>query len=201
MPNIERRTFIKRAAAGGIALLGGIAQARHGPNTARAQATSEPGWPNRPVRFIVPLAPGGGLDFVARVVGETMSRAIGQQIVIENRTGAGGTIGIETAIKSPPDGYSVLVTNDNVASAPHILKLGVDYLNELEQIPVEFTHNRRAGNSCKIRGRLVSVRKHFESFESFVIQSGDLIREGHHRCGRRRTADVTTAANCDIRVT
>src|SRR5262249_10835081 len=47
----------------------------------------------------------------------------------------------------------------------------------------------------------VSVRKHFESFESFVIQSGDLIREGHHRCGRRRTADVTTAANCDIRVT
>src|SRR5262249_49818890 len=48
---------------------------------------------------------------------------------------------------------------------------------------------------------LVSVRKHFESFESFVIQRGDLIREGHHRCGRRRTADVTTAANCDIRVT
>jgi SRSO17 transposase len=48
---------------------------------------------------------------------------------------------------------------------------------------------------------LVSVRKHFESFESFVIQSGDLIRERHHRCGRRRTADVTTAANCDIRVT
>ena len=53
----------------------------------------------------------------------------------------------------------------------------------------------------KDAGYLVSVRKHFESFESFVIQSGDLIREGHHRCGRRRTADVTTAANCDIRVT
>src|SRR5262249_30099136 len=41
----------------------------------------------------------------------------------------------------------------------------------------------------------VSIRKHFESFESLVIQSGDLIREGHHRCGRRRTADVTTGAN------
>src|SRR6266446_3417120 len=49
-------------------------------------------------------------------------------------------------------------------------------------------------------GDSVSVRKHFESFESFVIQSGDLIREGHHRCGQGRTADVTTAANCDIRV-
>ena len=53
----------------------------------------------------------------------------------------------------------------------------------------------------KLQADLVSVRKHFESFESFVIQSGDLIRERHHRCGRRRTEDVTTAANCDIRVT
>src|SRR5262249_3438915 len=61
------------------------------------------------------------------------------------------------------------------------------------------------GADAKVDNRLahdlVSVRKHFESFESFVVQSGDLIREGHHRCGRRRPADVTTAANCDIRVT
>jgi tripartite-type tricarboxylate transporter receptor subunit TctC len=134
--NIERRTFIKSAAGGAVALLGGVAQGALRPSAARAQAarSSETEWPNRPVRFIVPLAPGGGLDFVARVVGEAMSRAISQQIVIENRTGAGGTIGIETAIKSPPDGYSVLVTNDNVASAPHILKTGTDYLNEL--VPV-----------------------------------------------------------------
>ena len=89
------------------------------------------GWPNRPVRFIVPLAAGGGLDFVARVIGEYLSRELGQQVVIENRTGAGGTIGIDTAIKSAPDGYSVLVTNDNVASAPHVLGLNVDFLNEL----------------------------------------------------------------------
>src|SRR5262249_7929958 len=68
------------------------------------------------------------------VVVQPASRGVRQQVVIENRTGAGGTIGIETAIKSPPDGYSVLVTNDNVASAPHILKLGVDYLKEL--VPV-----------------------------------------------------------------
>ncbi len=136
MSNIERRTFIKSAAGGAVALLGGVAQGALRPSAARAQAarSSETEWPNRPVRFIVPLAPGGGLDFVARVVGEAMSRAISQQIVIENRTGAGGTIGIETAIKSPPDGYSVLVTNDNVASAPHILKTGTDYLNEL--VPV-----------------------------------------------------------------
>jgi tripartite-type tricarboxylate transporter receptor subunit TctC len=107
-----------------IALLGGAAVAL--PVPAWAQD-----WPSRPVRFIVPLAAGGGLDFVARVVGEHMSRELRQQVVIENRTGAGGTIGIDTAIKSPSDGYSVLVTNDNIASAPHVMRLNVDFLKGL----------------------------------------------------------------------
>jgi tripartite-type tricarboxylate transporter receptor subunit TctC len=94
----------------------------------RAGAAS---YPTRPVRFIVPLAAGGGLDFVARVVGDYVSRALGQQIFVENRTGAGGTLGIDTAIHAAPDGYSLLLTNDNVASAPHVMRLNVDYLKEL----------------------------------------------------------------------
>ena len=52
-------------------------------------------WPTRPIRFIVPLAPGGAIDFIARAVGERMSLTIGQQVVVENRTGAGGTIGMD----------------------------------------------------------------------------------------------------------
>jgi tripartite-type tricarboxylate transporter receptor subunit TctC len=122
MTAIPRRGFIAGAAA--LCL----------PRAARAQGGAEATWPNRPVRFIVPLAAGGGLDFVARVVAEPLSRALGQQVVIENRTGAGGTIGIDTAIKSPPDGYAVLVTNDNVASAPYVLGLNADYLKDL--VPV-----------------------------------------------------------------
>ncbi|MEW6452108.1 MAG: tripartite tricarboxylate transporter substrate-binding protein [Pseudomonadota bacterium] len=106
--------------------LGVLAGAAAWPLAAHAQD-----WPNRPVRFIVPLAAGGGLDFVARVVGENMSRELRQQVVIENRTGAGGTIGIDTAIKSTPDGYSVLVTNDNITSAPHVMRLNVDFLKDL----------------------------------------------------------------------
>src|SRR6266481_5161574 len=91
-------------------------------------------YPMRPVRFIVPLAPGGGLDFVARLTSEYMSRAVGQQFYIENKLGAGGMIGIETAAKSAPDGYSVLITNDNVASAPHVLSVNTDFVKDL--VPV-----------------------------------------------------------------
>jgi tripartite-type tricarboxylate transporter receptor subunit TctC len=83
------------------------------------------------VKFIVPLAPGGAIDFIARALGERMSASIGQQVVVENRTGAGGTIGMDTAMKSPPDGYTVLITNDNAASAPHIMSLNYDYTKEL----------------------------------------------------------------------
>ncbi len=91
-------------------------------------------YPTRPVRFIVPLAPGGGLDFVARLTGEYLSRSIGQQVYIENKLGAGGMIGIESAAKSAPDGYSILVTNDNVASAPHVLSVNTDFVKDL--VPV-----------------------------------------------------------------
>src|SRR6476619_159682 len=117
MNGIRRRTLIRGIAASTLVA----------PHIARAQD-----WPNRPVRFIVHLAAGGGLDFIARLVGEHVSRSIGQQVFIENRTGgAGGTIGIDAGIKSPPDGYNFLISNDNVASSPHVLRLNVDFLKDL----------------------------------------------------------------------
>src|SRR5258706_13738604 len=68
-------------------------------------------YPMRPVRFIVPLAPGGGVDFVARLTSEYMARPVGQQFYIENKLRARGTIGIETAAKESPHGYSALIAN------------------------------------------------------------------------------------------
>ena len=90
MAGIGRRGFVRSL---GIAL-GAAPLGVFAPYVARAQSD---GWPNRPVRFIVPLAAGGGLDFIARLIAEHVSRSIGQQIYIENKTGAGGTIGIDTA--------------------------------------------------------------------------------------------------------
>jgi tripartite-type tricarboxylate transporter receptor subunit TctC len=74
---------------------------------AAAQAQS---WPDRPVKLILPYAPGGATDLIGRPWAEKLSQVFGQQFVIENRGGAGGMIGNEAAAKSPPDGYTFLLT-------------------------------------------------------------------------------------------
>jgi len=117
-----------------ITLLGGTATALGGGLIAAPSSWAQAPYPNKPIRFIVPLAPGGAIDFIARALGERMSASIGQQVIVENRTGAGGTIGMDAAMKSDPDGYTVLITNDNAASAPHIMHLSYDYTKEL--VPV-----------------------------------------------------------------
>jgi tripartite-type tricarboxylate transporter receptor subunit TctC len=91
-------------------------------------------WPTRPVRFIVSFPAGGSTDVAARVIGEHLSRSLRQQIVVENRTGANGNIGIEAAAKSAPDGYTILVTSDALSSNPHVYKMSIDPLREL--VPV-----------------------------------------------------------------
>jgi tripartite-type tricarboxylate transporter receptor subunit TctC len=66
-------------------------------------------YPAKPIRFIIPFPPGGGTDTMARVMAPKLSEALGQQVVIDNRGGAGATIGTEIAAKSPPDGYTLLL--------------------------------------------------------------------------------------------
>ena len=87
-------------------------------------------WPSRPIRFIVPFPAGGSTDVGARVVGDYVTRALGQQIVVENRTGGSGNIGFEFAAKSTPDGYTVLIAPDQVTSLPHVLKANFDPLKD-----------------------------------------------------------------------
>src|SRR6185295_12926409 len=96
---------------------------------ARAQS-----YPSKPIRFIVPFPAGGSTDVAARLVGEYLSRALGQQTYVENKTGANGTIGIDVAAKSAPDGYTILVTADAVTSNPHVYNSNVDPTKDLAPI-------------------------------------------------------------------
>lgn len=100
-------------------------------NAAGADAQS---YPTKPIRFIVPFPAGGSTDIAARLVGDYVSRALGQQVVIENKSGANGNIGIEAAAKSAADGYTILVTADAVASNPHVFHLNLDPTKDLVPI-------------------------------------------------------------------
>lgn len=95
-------------------------------------------YPNRPIRFIVANAPGGGLDVVARLVNPSISSALGQQLVIDNRAGATGSVAAELTAKSPPDGYTMMIgAIGNLAVNPHIYK-GLGYDPTKDFAPVTF---------------------------------------------------------------
>lgn len=94
-------------------------------------------YPAKPVRMIVPFVAGGNTDIIARIVATEMTKGLGQQIVIENRGGAGSTIGTEAAAKSPPDGYTLLmVSAAHVINPAMIKKLPYDSLKDFAPISI-----------------------------------------------------------------
>jgi tripartite-type tricarboxylate transporter receptor subunit TctC len=90
--------------------------------TAGAAAVAQQAYPNRPVRLIVPFAPGGFTDVVARILGQKLSVALGQQFIVENKAGAGSTIGSDLVAKAPPDGYTLLMVSSTHVISPWIYK-------------------------------------------------------------------------------
>jgi len=91
------------------------------PGAANAQT-----YPVRPIRLIVAAAPGGGTDFMARAVGQKLSESLGQQVVVDNRPGAGSTIGFELAMKAPPDGYTLLMITPSWSINPSLYPIKFD---------------------------------------------------------------------------
>lgn len=85
-------------------------------------ALAQGGWPDRPIRWIVPFPPGGSTDLWARLMAEPMAAELGQPIVIENRGGAGGLIGTEAAARATPDGYTMLFTITTHVTSPVVLQ-------------------------------------------------------------------------------
>ncbi|MEI7678362.1 MAG: tripartite tricarboxylate transporter substrate binding protein [Betaproteobacteria bacterium] len=92
-------------------------------------------YPNRPIRLVVPSSPGGGTDITGRIVANKLSEQLGQQVVVDNRAGAGTIIGIEIAAKAPPDGYTLLMGLSTLAINPSMYaKLPYDALRDLAPI-------------------------------------------------------------------
>lgn len=91
-------------------------------------------WPARPIKLVVPFAPGGGTDFTARLVAEKMTARLGQTVVVDNKPGAGGNLGAESAIKSPPDGYTYLSISGSYAVNSIVHKPSFDSLNDIVAI-------------------------------------------------------------------
>lgn len=91
-------------------------------------------YPAKPVRLIVPFAPGGGTDIVARVIAQKVSEAVGQSVVVDNRAGAGGTIGAEIAVRSAPDGYTLIMVSGSYGTNAALYKLPYDPVNDIQPV-------------------------------------------------------------------
>jgi tripartite-type tricarboxylate transporter receptor subunit TctC len=101
-----------------------------------APAMAQPAWPNRPVTVMVPFAPGGSTDFIARLLSQELSTSLGQQFVVDNRAGASGTVGMAWLARARPDGYSIgVVPNGTFAMAPAMFER-LTYDNENAFAPV-----------------------------------------------------------------
>ena len=91
-------------------------------------------YPTKPVHVIVPFAPGGGSDFIGRFIAQKLSERLGQQFIVDNRPGAGGNLGAEIAVKSAPDGYTLLLIAGSYTVNPSLYKLSYDSGNDISSI-------------------------------------------------------------------
>jgi tripartite-type tricarboxylate transporter receptor subunit TctC len=99
-----------------------------------AQAAAAPAWPTKPVRLIVPFSPGGGTDIIARILGQKLSETFGQQFIVDNRAGGGGTMGAEMTVRAVPDGYTMCMVSASYGANPALYKLPYDPVNGIAPI-------------------------------------------------------------------
>ncbi|QJR10751.1 hypothetical protein DSM104443_01820 [Usitatibacter rugosus] len=130
------------------------------PSLAHAQAAD---WPNKPVRIVVPFAPGGGSDFIARYIARRLSEELKQPFIVENKPGAGGNIGAEQGIKSPPDGYTLTLIASSYTVNPSVYKINFDPVADMTPIvqisqgPLLIVVNPNV--AAKTLGELVALAK------------------------------------------
>ncbi len=101
---------------------------------AMAPYASAQNYPTKAVRIIAPFAPGGGTDFIARVAATKLTEAMGQPVIVDNRPGAGGTLGAEIGAKSPADGYTLTLIAGSYSVNPSLFKINFDPVNDITPI-------------------------------------------------------------------
>lgn len=116
-------------------MTGAMAAAAAAGPSVRARAQSADGWPNKLVKIIVNFAPGGSTDNAMRPFADRLTRALGQQFIIDNKGGASGALGLEAAVRSPPDGYTFVATPAlSVTILPNMRKLPFDVFKDLKPV-------------------------------------------------------------------
>ena len=95
---------------------------------------AQPAYPSQPLKIVVPFAPGGGSDFIARFVADKLTKSLGQPVLVDNRPGAGGLLGIELGIKAPADGYTFILVASSYAVNPSIFKLKFDPIADITPV-------------------------------------------------------------------
>jgi tripartite-type tricarboxylate transporter receptor subunit TctC len=112
-------------------------------------------YPEKPIRWIIPFPPGGAMDSIARSVGEQLSRKLGQPVVIENKAGAGGNLGVDFAAKSPADGYTMVITSIGMVTNRHLYaKLSYDPIKDFAPVSMlAVVPNMLVVNPTKVKAK------------------------------------------------
>ena len=161
---MKRRTLIAAVALLGLA----------GVTAAQAQT-----YPNKPITMIVPFAAGGPTDVIARIVGEHMSRTLGQQIVVENVAGAGGTTGITRGARATPDGYTIMMGHMGTHGAAPALYPNLRYDPTKDFEPIGMA----AGTPILIVSKKDFPATDLKSFVAALKERGDKVNEAHAGVG------------------
>ena len=125
-------------AATRAAVCGALASILAAPVSAAQKADAPAAYPNRPVRIVVPFTPGGQPDIFARMIGEKLVEALGQQIVVDNRTGAGGMTGSKIVADASPDGYTLLSISASHVILPAVRKVPFDTLRDFAGVSMQY---------------------------------------------------------------
>ena len=123
------RNFIRQWA--GVLLFACACQSAQAAGLYSVALATPQSYPTKPIRLIVPFAPGGGTDIVARLLAQKLTEAFGQTMIVDNRAGGGGTMGAETTVRATPDGYTVIMMSGSYATNAAMYKLPYDPVNDI----------------------------------------------------------------------